>query len=267
MSKACDVVAIATAEIGYREKATNSNLDDKTANSGGNNWTKYAHDLANAGYYNGDKNGYAWCDIFVDWCFFKAFGKDEAQRVQCQTGPLGAACVYSAQYYKQQGRYDRIPRIGDQIFFYSNGDINHTGIVVDVKENKITTVEGNSADMVQKNMYFLSNSYIDGFGHPIYDEINVPVDDGTDVHDTSINAVTVELNELSEGTVGAQVKTIQRILRMCGIDNSLKIDGEFGPMTKRAVVKMQEILFKELPSEWDGIVGEKTWTAMLKNTE
>ena len=33
MSKPADIVAIALAEIGYREKATNSMLDDKTANS------------------------------------------------------------------------------------------------------------------------------------------------------------------------------------------------------------------------------------------
>ena len=66
MSKPADIVAIALAEVGYREKATNSVLDDKNANSGSNNWTKYARDLAAAGYYNGNKNGYAWCDCFVD---------------------------------------------------------------------------------------------------------------------------------------------------------------------------------------------------------
>ena len=66
MSKPADIVAIALAEVGYREKATNSMLNDKTANSGSNNWTKYARDLAAAGYYNGNKNGYAWCDCFVD---------------------------------------------------------------------------------------------------------------------------------------------------------------------------------------------------------
>ena len=63
MSKPADIVAIALAELGYHEKASNTALDDKAANSGGNNWTKYARDLAAAGYYNGNKNGYAWCDV------------------------------------------------------------------------------------------------------------------------------------------------------------------------------------------------------------
>ena len=102
MSKPSDIVTIALAEVGYREKASNANLDDKTANSGAANWTKYARDLAAAGYYNGNKNGYAWCDVFVDWCFFKAYGAVEGQRIQCQSGPLGAGCIFSAQYYQQK---------------------------------------------------------------------------------------------------------------------------------------------------------------------
>ena len=107
MSKPSDIVTIALAEVGYREKASNASLDDKTANAGAANWTKYARDLAAAGYYNGNKNGYAWCDVFVDWCFFKAYGAVEGQRIQCQTGDLGAACIYSMQYYQQQGRCDQ----------------------------------------------------------------------------------------------------------------------------------------------------------------
>ena len=66
MSKPADIVAIALAEVGYPGNATTASPDDKTANSAGNNWTKYARDLAAAGYYNGNKNGYTWCDCFVD---------------------------------------------------------------------------------------------------------------------------------------------------------------------------------------------------------
>ena len=65
------LLAIAAAEIGYKEKETNAQLDDKTANAGDNNWTKYARDLQKAGYYQAGKNGYAWCVMFVDWCFLQ----------------------------------------------------------------------------------------------------------------------------------------------------------------------------------------------------
>ena len=71
---------IARAEIGYHEKNSDSNLDSKTApNDGNGNHTKYARDLHAAGYYNGDKCGYAWCDCFVDWCFYVLCGKDAAK--------------------------------------------------------------------------------------------------------------------------------------------------------------------------------------------
>lgn len=56
------LLATARSEVGYLEKASNSNLDDKTANAGRGNWTKYARDLNELGdFYNGNKNGYDWC--------------------------------------------------------------------------------------------------------------------------------------------------------------------------------------------------------------
>ena len=52
---ASNLIKIARAEIGYHEKASNSNLDSKTANAGHNNYQKYGRDLYKAGYYNGNK--------------------------------------------------------------------------------------------------------------------------------------------------------------------------------------------------------------------
>ena len=173
MSRASEIVAMAMSQIGYKEKASNKQLDDPAANAGDANWTKYARDLASAGYYNGNKNGYAWCDVFVDWCFFKAYGKDEGQRIQCQTGPYGAGCTYSMQYYQQKGRCDKNPKVGDQIFFRYSGSTSgadHTGIVVEVTSNQIVTVEGNSGNQVRRNTYARSNSTIIGYGHPLYSE-------------------------------------------------------------------------------------------------
>ena len=70
-----EVLDLARSEIGYHEKASNSQLDDPSANSGGANWTKYAAYIdANPEFYNGKKNGYAWCDVFVDYLFVKCFG-------------------------------------------------------------------------------------------------------------------------------------------------------------------------------------------------
>ena len=51
-------VKIAEAEVGYTEKASNSQLDSKTANVGNKNFTKYGRDLFKAGFFNGNKNGF-----------------------------------------------------------------------------------------------------------------------------------------------------------------------------------------------------------------
>ena len=269
MSNPADIVAIALAEVGYHEKATNANLDDKTANSGGNNWTKYARDLAAAGYYNGGKNGFAWCDVFVDWCFFKAYGAVEGQKIQCQSGPLGAGCIYSAQYYQQKGRYDKNPKVGDQVFFQSGGQIGHTGIVVEVTGNSIVTVEGNSSDQVRKNTYLRSNGYIAGFGHPLYSESTVTVAEPTKpvtTPETPAISCIISLPQLKSGATGRAVRNAQTLLIANGYPCGGRIvsgreiaDGEFGPTTERSVKNFQGS--KKLNA--DGIIGAATWKTLL----
>ena len=163
------LLEIARNEIGYIEKETNSQLDSKTANAGDNNYTKYARDLAAAGYYQASKQGFAWCDMFHDWIHYIAAGKnaDEAQRVICQSGPYGAGCEWSAKYYKDAGRYyTSNPQPGDQIFF---GNFAHTGVVEKVEGGIVTTIEGNTTNQVARRTYSISDSYIDGYGRPRYD--------------------------------------------------------------------------------------------------
>ena len=269
MSKASDIVNIALAEVGYREKASNASLDDPQANAGGSNWTKYARDLATAGYYNGNKNGYAWCDVFVDWCFFKAYGAVEGQRIQCQTGDLGAACIYSAQYYMMQGRYDKNPKPGDQVFFNVNGQIGHTGIVVAVTGNSVDVVEGNSSDRVQKLTYDRNSSRIAGYGHPLYDDTSAPSTPAEEPilkPSAPAQTVQVKLPLLKNGAVSNAVKNAQALLIRHGYACGGRIvagrenpDGEFGPTTEKAVKAFQNL--KKLKA--DGEVGADTWKALL----
>ena len=166
------LINIAVAEDGYREKATNANLDSKTANQGENNYTKYARDLDALGnFYNGPKQGYAWCDVFVDWCFVQAFGAETGRQMLYQpTYSTGAGVGYSAQFYKNNNAYyTSNPQPGDQIFF--GGD--HTGIVYKVDSSYVYTVEGNTGpnagvvdegDGVYLKKYSINNGY--GYGRP-----------------------------------------------------------------------------------------------------
>ena len=181
MAFASEVIKIATAEVGYLEKVSRKCLDDKTANAGSGNYTKYARDLDNIpGFYNGKKNGYAWCDVFVDWCFVQAFGVDKAKELLCQPNKsLGAGCKYSMNYYKNNGQFHTNPAIGDQIFFKSGTDITHTGLVYNVDKTYVYTIEGNTSSAsgvvanggcVRKKKYKLSYSKIAGYGRPAYDK-------------------------------------------------------------------------------------------------
>lgn len=215
------LIAIAAAEIGYHEKASNSSLDDKAANSGSNNWTKFARDLAAAGYYNGSKNGYAWCDVFVDWCFFRLTEKNatKAQEIECQTGPLGASCLYSRQYYQQQGRLSTTPQPGDQVFFQQGGNIVHTGIVEAVNGNTITTIEGNSSDQVARRSYSLGNSYVKDFGHPKFDTED---DTSTTTQGPSVNTgmtYTVKSGDTLSGIATRYGTTYQALAQYNKIEN------------------------------------------------
>lgn len=168
------VISVAKNELGYYEKKSNSQLDSKTANAGSGNWTKYARDLdALTDFYNGAKNGFAWCDIFVDWCFYKAFGKAAAMKLLCQ--PLksaGAGCVYSYGYYKSAGRVGRVPKLGAQIFFgNSEGSLTHTGLVTGFDSSYVYTIEGNTSDCVKAKTYNRSASNL-WYGYPAYDEVD-----------------------------------------------------------------------------------------------
>lgn len=163
-----ELLKIAAAEIGYKEKKTNANLDNPSANAGDQNFTKYARDLHAAGYYQASKQGLAWCDMFVDWCFLKLCGnRAKAEEITCQTGLYGASCKWSAKYYKDQGRfYTSDPKPGDQVFFK---DYSHTGIVEKIVGSVITTIEGNTSNQVARRTYSVSSTNIDGYGRPKYE--------------------------------------------------------------------------------------------------
>lgn len=175
------VIQIALNEVGYLEKKSNNNLDSKTANAGHKNYTKYARDLDNIkDFYNGKKNGYAWCDVFVDWCFVQAFGATKAKKLLCQPSKsTGAGCYFSMEFYKRKRQFYTSPKKGDQIFFQQGGEITHTGLVYKVDKTTVYTIEGNTSSQegvvpnggaVAKKSYRINSSYIAGYGRPKYDK-------------------------------------------------------------------------------------------------
>ena len=183
---AAKVIAVAVDQIGYKEKASNTSLDSKTANAGSANYTKYARDFDQKypKWYDGKKNGFAWCDMFVDWCFLTAFGYEKALALLCQPErSAGAGCTYSLRYFKNKGQFHTSdPKLGDQIFFGTSLDNStHTGIVESVDKKQVHTIEGNTSNQVARRNYSLTNSRILGYGRPSYDAAGavVPVTPAT----------------------------------------------------------------------------------------
>lgn len=263
------LVACAMSQVGYLEKRSNAQLDDKTANAGSNNWNKYARDIDNKypNFYNGKKNGYSWCDIFVDWCFIECFGYEKALKMLYQPEKsTGAGCKYSANYYKAHNAFYRQPQVGDQVFFGDYGNEGHTGIVVNVNGNIITTVEGNTSggygvesngDGVYLKKYNTSTQYIPGFGRPNWGVVssNAGKEEGS---------VTVSYPTIKVGSKGSDVKKAQQLLIAKGYScGAAGADGDFGAATYNAVKKFQAANGLEA----DGIVGAKTWAALLKTEQ
>lgn len=170
------VIAIALAEVGYLEKASNANLYNKTANAGYNNYTKYGKEMHDI-YPSVMDFPAAWCDAFVDWCFYKAYGVANAKGLL--GGNFDDYTVNSAQLYKnKKAWYTSNPKFGDQIFFKNSVRICHTGLVYAVDSKRVYTVEGNTSGSagvvpngggVFKKSYLLGSAGIAGYGRPKYD--------------------------------------------------------------------------------------------------
>jgi hypothetical protein len=127
------LIQIAKNEVGYLEKASNSQLDSKTANAGENNYTKYWRDI------KPDYQGQPWCAAFVSWCMMKAFGLDTAKKL-LKHWPY-VYCPTMADLFTLNAN----PKIGDIVIFYRNGEFTHTGIVIKVSGDQFWTVEGNTS--------------------------------------------------------------------------------------------------------------------------
>ena len=176
------VIQIALAEEGYLEKKSNAYLDDKTANAGDKNYTKYWRDV-----YPSFQGQY-WCDCFVKWAFIKAYGIETAKKLLCHDNKEWSFYTpTSAQYFKNHNQwFTSNPKQGDVIFFKNSTRICHTGIVTKVSGNTVYTIEGNTTSAagvvanggcVRQKSYQLGSSYIAGFGRPNYtasSAVNVP---------------------------------------------------------------------------------------------
>lgn len=267
------LVAWCNAQVGIRE--------------GPNNWNPFAEKLDKIeGLTWGPKQNQPWCGEFVLAAFVECFGVDLALELQCSSRPTSIPlCSAGAGNFKQAGRWFVNPQVGDVVFFVVNGAINHTGIVTAVGMGAITTVEGNSGDMVARNTLPLNSPRIAGYGRPRWEAVMTQPEeepgeetDGGQLPEDPQPApepepdpaeiCTAELPLLREGAESETVRNAQRLLLSrgysCGgswswIYQRELPDGEFGPQTAASVREFQQD--NHLPEI--GIIDGATWAALI----
>jgi hypothetical protein len=103
----------------------------------------------------------AWCDMFVSWTAEET-GMEE-------TVGQDAWTIAHAKWFKDQGRWGTTPKKGAIVFFNWQGekgldDIVHVGIVDEVEDGTVKTIEGNTGNAVLERER--EASQIVGYGYP-----------------------------------------------------------------------------------------------------
>ena len=197
----------------------------------------------------------AWCATFVSTVAI-ACGLTKIIPTEC-------SCPKQIELFQKLGRWKESdsysPAIGDIIYYdwndSGNGDnkgmADHVGIVAKVTSRMITVIEGNINDAVGYRRIAINGKYIRGYGVPDYASMS----------DKGGGACKVDLNVLRIGNKGKSVKALQILLigygYSCGTSG---VDGDFGKATDYAVRRFQ----KDKGLSVDGLVGQKTWSALLK---
>lgn len=155
MSTTADrMTAIAKGEVGYHE-----------GRSGGhwNNREKYAAQVPGLAWVS--DGGYPWCAVFIAWVAMKAGVAD--------LFPRTASTDFGAGWFKERGQWSEYPAVPAQVFFGTNGDMYHTGLVIDFDADSITTVEGNTntsgsaeGDGVYIKRHLRRDVHVQGYGYP-----------------------------------------------------------------------------------------------------
>lgn len=254
------ILELANQEVGYLEKASREQLGEKTANAGDKNYTMYAEEMDALKVYNGPKQGYAWCNVFIDWLFYKTLGLERARELLIG---WSAGCTQDWNWFKSAGQIVIEPQRGDLVFF---GNCDHIGIIEKVDNERIYTIEGNTSNkaelivnggQVAKKTYLKTSKYIKGYARPKYKEIQ----EANQGQNNQEQQTTYSL--IKKGSTGNLVRIAQEKLLAKGYKlPNYGADGYFGSETEQAVKQLQKDAFPNEQKEWDGVIGPKTWAIL-----
>lgn len=236
---AYELIKFAKTQIGVKENPVNSNN------------VKY-----NTWYYGRPVSGsaYPWCCVLISYAFDQMGAKELIKKT--------ASCMEMAQWFKDHKQWHTNPKIGDIVFFKfgtNNRWTNHVGLVIDVQNGFITTIEGNTSinsndngGSVMKRTRNMAN--VVGFGRPKYG-----------IAETMTTLVTdaTQYPTLKKGSKGQYTTILQQKLNENGA--KLIVDGVFGSLTEIALISYQKTHNDKSGVRLvaDGICGIKTWQSIL----
>lgn len=198
-----------------------------------------------------------WCATFVSAVAVKA-GLTGIMPTEC-------SCSRMIELYKAAGRWkeadDYKPQPGDIMMYDWNdtgrgentGAPDHVGIVVSVSGKTIRVIEGNKGQAVAYRTMSVNGKYIRGYCLPNYASKATAASTAP-----AAKSVTVSLPQLRNGSQGASVRVLQRLLTAKGYSTQ-GVDGDFGDNTEKALRQYQAAA--NLTA--DGICGKDTWTELL----
>lgn len=175
-----ELIALGKEELGYIEKATLDNLENKTAEPGNGKYTKYCRDIDNATLSG--CNGCAWSGSFQFWLDLKIFGKDKALELWNMTASTYTGYNISSIYsvFEKCGKVKKTPSLGALVVFKRS----HIGRVINFYYVNgtmyIEVLEGDSSfkrnDKTYKTVtikrYNVNDTSIKGYCYIDYEQFN-----------------------------------------------------------------------------------------------
>lgn len=121
------ILEAALSQLGTKENPRGSN------NVKYNTWY-YGHEVSGPGY--------AWCAVFVSWCFYQTGIYDRLDGLTNKAG-----CDPYMRWAKARGYWSSKPKVGALVLFDWEGDgsADHIGIVESFSGNTVISIEGNTA--------------------------------------------------------------------------------------------------------------------------
>lgn len=225
---ASKVIKVEKKYDGYLEKETNKNLDSMKENAGDNNYTRFARDYYK--YTGGNYQGQPWCAMFQSVCLVEAFGLDIAKKLL--GGSLYHNCATAVNQFKKAGIWKTSnPKPGDVVIFQNKSNHPcHTGMVIKVSGNIVTTIEGNTSSArgvvanggcVRIKTYSINYGGIAGYGDMKYSKYDTSKK--TDAKEPANNIYVVKEGDTLSSIAAKKKTTVAKLVKLNNISNPNKI--------------------------------------------